>query len=224
MSASIFDEREQDAKPSETEGRARGEISRATLQIHFYHSLSVTIAWRCLGNARSCFYCTRPYRRAARHDKGGVVSGCAALRAPSEKYKQTNLSRAATQVAACEGEFAFRAKRTNQFLSLAQNCSICAKEEPLAQKAGKPRLLGLLQNAPCGDEEKSPGLRFRYTPAALVPYRGEGSGVGGRGRLVILSDSDGSPCLTILQAMQRCLGNARSRFVLRPTLSARCSA
>ena len=50
-----------------------GEISRATLQIHFYHSLSIAVPMRCLGNARSRLYCTRPCWRAARHDMGGGV-------------------------------------------------------------------------------------------------------------------------------------------------------
>ncbi len=147
------------------------EISPGLLQIHFYHSLSVAIVWRCLGNARSCSHCIRLYWRAARHDRGegwrrapsgesmsfrpseaegrarGEISlgtasdtflplreACAALRAPSERLKQTNLSRAATKVTACEGEFAFRAERTNLHLSLAQNRGFCAKEEPQAIK------------------------------------------------------------------------------------------
>ncbi len=32
---------------------------------------TVTKFGRCFDNARSCYYCTRPYRRAARHDIGG---------------------------------------------------------------------------------------------------------------------------------------------------------
>ena len=64
--------------------------------------------------------------------------------------------------------------------SLAQNCSICAKEEPQEQKADKANSFALLQNAPCGDEEKSPRLPFRPSPTALYFAEAKSTGrVGG---------------------------------------------
>ena len=43
-----------------------------------------------------------------------------------------------------KGEFAFT-ECINQFLSLAQNCSICAKEEPQAQKGWKANSFAFLR-------------------------------------------------------------------------------
>ncbi len=57
------------------------------------------------------------------------------MRSPAStlrKIKANELEAAPQAIAACEGEFAFRAERRHQFRSLAQNCSICAKEEPQA--------------------------------------------------------------------------------------------
>ena len=57
-------------RPKNAAGVRSGEISRATLQIHFHRSLSVVKALRCLGDARTCSVIFQPYWRAARHDKG----------------------------------------------------------------------------------------------------------------------------------------------------------
>ena len=109
---------------------ASGEISPEPLQIHFYHSLSVAVAMRCLGNARSCYYRAQPYRRAARHDMGVGL----AVRSPASTLRRTgskSLKHRTREEGAGKGEFAFTECR-NFYYSLAQNRGFCAKEEPQA--------------------------------------------------------------------------------------------
>ena len=57
-------------RPKNAAGVRSGEISRATLQIHFHRSLSVVKVLRCLGNARTCSVIFQLLWRAARHDRG----------------------------------------------------------------------------------------------------------------------------------------------------------
>ena len=109
---------------------ASGEISPEPLQIHFYHSLSVAVAMRCLGNARSCYHRAQPYRRAARHDMGVGL----AVRSPASTLRRTgskSLKHRTREEGAGKGEFAFTECR-NFYYSLAQNRGFCAKEEPQA--------------------------------------------------------------------------------------------
>ena len=62
-------------------------------------------------------------------------STCSARRKLPPGANELKLCR--NEIAACEGEFAVRAQRKNQFNNLAQNCSICAKSGAQPPKTHK---------------------------------------------------------------------------------------
>ena len=77
-----------------------------------------------------------------------AVTAPRSVRSPASTLRRISsksLKHRTREEGAGKGEFAFTECR-NFYFVLAQNRGFCAKEEPQAQKAGKPSLLGLLRS------------------------------------------------------------------------------
>ena len=184
INASIFDEREQDAKPKANPKR------------------------RNLPCCASDTFITTP--RSVRRVYPSTL----------RRIGSKSLKHRTREEGAGEGEFAFTECR-NFYLILAQNCSICAKEEPQAQKAYKADMSALLQNKPCGDEEKSPRLLFRYYISSIQPPRRYGEVPA---RMSVWAERAIFYCSILAKAWAEMPRQRAHMFTLRPPLSARCSA
>ncbi len=139
---------------------ASGEISRVMFQIHFSpYSRAKPWLLRERGAAGAkgkegkefAFLQTAPCKNNVTAPRS-VRSPASTLR----KICSKSLKHRTRVEGAGKGEFAFTECR-NQFRNLAQNCSICAKEEPQAQKERKAK------NLPSFKLRLAATTRRRYT-------------------------------------------------------------
>ena len=151
-------------------------------------------------NARSRLILFLPFPRAARHDKEGVWvrSSASTLRRAGSK----SLKHRTREEGAGKGEFAFT-ECSNSYRSLAQNCSICAKEEPQAIKEWKANSFAFLRLSPCGDEPCGATLPRIYplNNAAADGYRR---------RLLHLHRQNKALRKIVYNALEYRLGNVRA--------------